>query len=254
MSRLEFMKRLASLLDDLPREEKIEILKYYNGYFDEAGTENETATIAELGSPEKVAAEVKAGMCDEMGINWMDPEEAANNQDEASANHIDKGSEDSQQTKDANTADKTDYGETPYRQTPRRKETNGCKTIAIVAILMLTFPVWIGLLGGLIGLIGAAVGILIALVVAPIGLIVGLVGAAVGCLVAGAGALFVTPVSGMFSLAVGIFLMGLVLLAGLLVGVVFGKILPLCFTTVKNLVRWIGRLVGGIFDSLTGRR
>ena len=64
MNRLEFMKQLARLLDDLPREEKIEILKYYNGYFDDAGTENEAEIIAQLGNPEKVAAEVKAGMED----------------------------------------------------------------------------------------------------------------------------------------------------------------------------------------------
>ena len=62
MNRLEFMKELARLLDDLPREEKIEILKYYNGYFDDAGQENEAAIIEELGSPAKVAASVKAGM------------------------------------------------------------------------------------------------------------------------------------------------------------------------------------------------
>ena len=53
MNRLEFMKQLARLLDDLPREEKIEILKYYNGYFDDAGVENEAEIIAQLGSPER---------------------------------------------------------------------------------------------------------------------------------------------------------------------------------------------------------
>ena len=47
MNRLEFMKQLARLLDDLPREEKIEVLKYYNGYFDDAGAENEAEIIAQ---------------------------------------------------------------------------------------------------------------------------------------------------------------------------------------------------------------
>lgn len=62
MNRLEFMKELARLLDDLPREEKIEVLKYYNGYFDEAGPEQEAAVIEELGTPEEIAKTIKAGM------------------------------------------------------------------------------------------------------------------------------------------------------------------------------------------------
>lgn len=61
MNRKKFLKKLARLLRRLPQEEKEAALRYYREYFDEAGPENEQRIIGELGSPEKVAAEVLAG-------------------------------------------------------------------------------------------------------------------------------------------------------------------------------------------------
>ena len=60
MNRVEYMTRLASMLQDIPVEERQEAMKYYNDYFDEAGEENEEKVAAELDSPEKVAAAIKA--------------------------------------------------------------------------------------------------------------------------------------------------------------------------------------------------
>lgn len=62
MNRAEFMRELEALLQDVSREERAEALQYYNDYFDDAGVENEQTIIQELGSPKKVAEEVKAGL------------------------------------------------------------------------------------------------------------------------------------------------------------------------------------------------
>lgn len=62
MTRLEFMKELESLLLDIPLDERNEALAYYNGYFDDAGEEQEEEIVKELGSPEKVAAIIKADL------------------------------------------------------------------------------------------------------------------------------------------------------------------------------------------------
>ena len=62
MNRVQFMLELAALLQDISVEERTEAMKYYNDYFDEAGEENEAEIIRELGSPAKVAAEIKAGL------------------------------------------------------------------------------------------------------------------------------------------------------------------------------------------------
>ncbi len=62
MTKLEFMKELESLLLDIPLEEREEALKYYNGYFEDAGEEQEDGIIAELGSPKQVADIIKADL------------------------------------------------------------------------------------------------------------------------------------------------------------------------------------------------
>lgn len=62
MSRVEFMKELTALLLDIPEDEKEEALQYYEDYFEDAGIENEESVIKELGTPEKVAKIIKAGL------------------------------------------------------------------------------------------------------------------------------------------------------------------------------------------------
>lgn len=67
MNRIEFMTELAALLQDVPVEERVEAMQYYNDYFDDAGEENEEQVILELGSPKKVAATIKADLANQEG-------------------------------------------------------------------------------------------------------------------------------------------------------------------------------------------
>lgn len=62
MSRKEYMDQLAYLLQDLPEEECNEALVYYEDYFDDAGPDKEEEVILELGSPQKVAAIIRADL------------------------------------------------------------------------------------------------------------------------------------------------------------------------------------------------
>ena len=48
MNRIEFMTELASLLQDIPVEERKDAMQYYNDYFDDAGEEQEQQVIEEL--------------------------------------------------------------------------------------------------------------------------------------------------------------------------------------------------------------
>ncbi|MEF9941791.1 MAG: hypothetical protein RR920_05840 [Lachnospiraceae bacterium] len=68
MNRLEFMTTLAALLQDISVEEREEAMQYYNDYFDDAGIENEMHVVAELESPQKVAATIKAGLSGQCNI------------------------------------------------------------------------------------------------------------------------------------------------------------------------------------------
>jgi len=59
MNKKEFIEKLRRELSKLPSEEIEAATAYYEEYFDEAGTEDEADLIEELGSPKKVAAQIK---------------------------------------------------------------------------------------------------------------------------------------------------------------------------------------------------
>lgn len=59
MNRIDFMKQLESLLQNISPAEREEALQYYNEYFNDAGVENEQAVIEALGNPAKVAENIK---------------------------------------------------------------------------------------------------------------------------------------------------------------------------------------------------
>ena len=60
MNRKEFIDKLDYLLQDIEDIEREEALQYYEDYFDEAGSENESQVIKDLGSHERVAPIIKA--------------------------------------------------------------------------------------------------------------------------------------------------------------------------------------------------
>ena len=60
MNRHEYMARLEAGLAGIPGGERDEAMAYYEEYFDEAGPQNEERVIGELGSPERVAEQIKA--------------------------------------------------------------------------------------------------------------------------------------------------------------------------------------------------
>ena len=60
MNRYEFISELKKKLRKLPYDEIKEAVDYYEGYFSDAGEENEQAVLAELGSPSAVASQIIA--------------------------------------------------------------------------------------------------------------------------------------------------------------------------------------------------
>lgn len=59
MDKIEFMNRLKKGLDDFPREEQENALKYYVEYFQEAGDDKEEEVMRELGDPDKIIADIR---------------------------------------------------------------------------------------------------------------------------------------------------------------------------------------------------
>ena len=74
MTREIFLKRLEELLYDLPEEERISALEYYEDYFEEAGPDMELQVMKELGSPERIAAIIKTNLLREVENRSIDGE------------------------------------------------------------------------------------------------------------------------------------------------------------------------------------
>lgn len=62
MNKDSFLRQLECLLMDPSEEEREAALEYYTDYFEEAGPEREEEWAKRLGTPEKVAAELKTGL------------------------------------------------------------------------------------------------------------------------------------------------------------------------------------------------
>lgn len=71
MNRKEFIDKLQKEISKLPEEEIEAAIEYYEEYFDEAGKENEQEVLEQLGSPKKVAAQIKS----QYAVRLFDEEE-----------------------------------------------------------------------------------------------------------------------------------------------------------------------------------
>lgn len=228
MNRQEFMRRLEYLLRGIPENEKRDALAYYNDYFDEAGAENEYQVIQELGSPEQVAQTILEDVQRES--------RQSGRQDYCSPEMEYKYSSGQEQ----NTYEQQDASSYASQTSTAGKQGMSTSTkVLLIIVLILTFPLWIGivagLFGGLVGLIGGLFGVIVGLIGAAFGLVVG----GVGCVIGGIACLMVAPVDGLVSIGVGAILaaIGILLVVPCVWSV--GVWIP---QGIKALVSWIKQL------------
>ena len=226
MNRKEFIDKLDYLLQDIEDIEREEALQYYEDYFDEAGSENESQVIKDLGSPERVAAIIKAGLENQFD---QDIEYSEKGMDNANYKEV-------REVIEAEVIDK-EKKENHFKGNPDRNRI--LIILIIIGIIFLALPI-----GG--GLFGVCIGVIAALFALGIGVLTGgvvcLVGA-VACLVKGAVILASTPGMGLIILAT---VFGLIALSigffALARGTV--KAIPLMVSGVVNLIKTIIQKVG----------
>ena len=230
MSRKEFMEELQVLLGELPVEERKEALGYYESYFDEAGPEQERVVLEELGSAERIAAQILrdyrmengGGMYTEQGYQENE------NKKQAPVQYSYEGKkEESEQTGSGITITK--------------KGLSGGTLVVVILLAILTFPIWISILatafGLLMGLFGAGIGITVGFGAGGIGCIIGgVVAFAVGIFKT-----FTVPVVGASLIAVGLLVFGV----GCLMIAAVGGIIRLVVWVVKGLIDLFGRIFHG---------
>lgn len=180
MSKKEFMEELEILLGELPNEEREDVLRYYESYFEDAGVGQEQIIIQELGSAGRVAAQIlrefraekSEGIYTERGYQERESKKETPIRYEA------------RQEKEKQEETKS-YEKTQRKATTdgsgihiSRKKLSGGPLVLILILTILTFPIWITVLGGVFGT-------LFGVFVALFGVVIGFGAAGIACTVAG---------------------------------------------------------------------
>lgn len=225
MNREEFLARLKSLLTGISEEERNEALQYYIDYFEDAGPEKEAEVIRELGSPEKLAAMIKADL---KGNNTDSGEftehgytdERFEEKESPACRETGKGGS-GKRTENRysyyNKASEERYtysGENPkeYPHTEERRSrpytSKWLKILLIVLIIFVAAP-------AVIPVFAVAVAVILAFICALFGVFAGIVIAAAAvafagiCIMAvGIARFFVMPASAILSIGIGLMLLG----------------------------------------------
>lgn len=227
MTREEFLRRLNELLSDVTDEERAEAIRFYEEYLDDAGPEQEAQVLAELGSPEKVAAIIRANV---PGSRVQPEPQAAQAQSGSAA-------------PGAGAAAAIPLP--PYARpgavppAPPRKGMSD-RTILLIILAVVLFPLWIGLAGTIFG-------ILMGLVGAALGLFFGGVGTVVGIVAVLAAN---TPAAFAAGWPTGLFMVGLCLL-GLALGI---ALIAVAVWLVAWLLPACWRLILRAWRALTGKK
>ena len=229
MNRKQFMEQLERLLSDISEAERQEALEYYEGYFDDAGPENE----GELGNPGKVAAIIKAdlqensedyGEYTENGYQDTRVKENGEMPDQYTEITV-RGDGQEEEPHDTGSA-KNRRKSRAQRGYHAEKKQNKAGIILALIVLVFAAPLIKGLFGG-------ALGILVTLALLPFlltffagaGSIILVIGA-VACIAVGIAMVVSLPSAGVLTIGIGCLMMALGLLLLALTVWFTGKILP----------------------------
>lgn len=233
MNRKQFMEQLERLLSDISEAERQEALEYYEGYFDDAGPENEGEVIRELGNPGKVAAIIKAdlqensedyGEYTENGYQDTRVKENGEMPDQYTEITV-RGDGQEEEPHDTGSA-KNRRKSRAQRGYHAEKKQNKAGIILALIVLVFAAPLIKGLFGG-------ALGILVTLALLPFlltffagaGSIILVIGA-VACIAVGIAMVVSLPSAGVLTIGIGCLMMALGLLLLALTVWFTGKILP----------------------------
>lgn len=218
MNRDEFMKQLEHLLLDLPADEREEALRYYQDYFDDAGVTEEARIIEELGTPQKVAKLIKNNLYGRTSSEAGEYTESGYHnpyEEEETRNPV------------------THTNSSNYKEDTIDKDRS--KTILIAVLIVLSCPIWIGIVAGafgiIIGICGALFGVTVGFGAACLALIVA--GIVLG--VMGVGQLFVFAPTGVVMIGTSFILLALGLLFLILTLLLVGRLIPAIVRGITSL-------------------
>lgn len=226
MNRDEFMAQIARLLVDMPENERMEAIRYYNDYLDEAGVENEEKAIEELGDPREIAANIKADLQE----NDFSQKQTVNHPP------AEKAERRTQSETQSERKTQTEDGMQMAGNVQTGGNAHKGKWILILLLVILASPVLLGVAGGLLGVIlglgGALIGIIFACLSTGVSLILG----GIALIVKGIWNLFHLPALGMAGVGGGLICGAVGILLLLLFGWFTFQMIPRIWRTCKIFV------------------
>lgn len=241
MKKEEFVRQLEYLLQDISEEDRNEAVNYYLDYLEEAGPENEKAVLQEFGSPERIAAIIRADLSGNL---------------EDGGSFTESGYED-ERFRDpnyqvANRLDLPDVEVVEEKEERARKEraekkeekkpwTNGfLKVVLCLILLVVAFPFAAGIGGTTLGIFIAIVAVVgVFFLLAGLLTLLLLVGG-VCAVIVGFATLAVDLMDAVCIIGVGFLCIGVGILA-LLVSIWFyGKVIPWIFRGVGKGIDMLG--------------
>lgn len=227
MRKEEFLRQLEMLLRDISEEERADAMAFYRSYFEDAGEGNEARVLEELGSPENVAEIIKRdlGMVTIADADTTN-DTAENTTDEASSYTYTYRSESKQDGY-------TMYNDSVNPSYNEKKDNNTLIWVIIIAVL--TSPLWMGVVTGLLGTI---FGLSVALIACTFAMFV------IGIALAGVGIPMLVSISGAAGLALigaGLIVLAIAILMINACVWIFGKFFP---WAVNGIVALCKKLIG----------
>lgn len=245
MTKYEFLGDLSRLLSDIPDEERIQAMKYYEDYFADAGDGHEQEVLQELGSPEDIAKLIKSDMPE--NIEYGEGS-SSRMQDCMQPYHP------SAQGGQSRNEHKTQFDNKEFQKesTPGAGSSilsdSGKNVVLIVILAIITSPIWgtvlLGIISLIVGILSAILGILAGLILGGGGVAIGgfasVFGGAVACVTG-------NVASGILTIGIGCVLFPVGVLCCYLGVMLCVKLIPAVWQELVKGVNWCSRKLNQIF-------
>lgn len=176
MTKQEFLSKLEDLLSDLPADDREDALRFYQEYLEDAGEENEQTALAELGEVEQLAQQIRQA-CGENRSQQQSPKQQPQPEQyrwPAPVQYLRPNSSDYTEYRSSQTQTDNFSAQAAPASEAAKKQKDGPNVATIVILILiaiLTFPLWIGAVGTIFGLlVGFGVAALVCIVCAVVAL------------------------------------------------------------------------------------
>lgn len=181
MTRKVFMETLERMLSDVSFNDRYDALSYYKEYFDDAGITEDMVVPESVGTPEQIAMRLKKSINSGENITSENINIGGTyNRDNTSGSYNTKqntgnsynNSQNAGQYSYNNSQNTAQYEYNNAGQYNKKNDERAIKIIVAIIIAAVTFPIWSGILGVIIGIVFGLGGTIIGLGVAGLSLIV----------------------------------------------------------------------------------